>query len=188
MNELAKSFLNLKSRLMQPCTMIGQTAYHQIGKFIVDFQHAEAAINEILVLLAKADDEAVRILVNELEFSQRLKTAEVLLARFVDIQREPDLPAKAEFHKLMVELRKLGERRNDLVHSKYMSWVNVEGAAGLIRQNSKLRASKGVREENEEELLPEAFSADFRRLASALQALEAFRLKVIDWLSPDVQS
>jgi len=168
--------------------MTGQTAYHQLGKFIVNFQHAEAAINEILVFLAKADDEAVRILVNELEYSQRLKTADVLLARFVDLQREPDFSAKTEFHKLMVELGKLGERRNDLVHSKYMSWVNVKGAAGLIRQNSKLRASRGAREENEEELLPEAFDADFERLANALQGLEAFRLKVIDWLYPDVQS
>lgn len=168
--------------------MTAQTAYHQIGKFIVNFQHAEASIDEILVLLANADDEAVRILVNELEYSQRLKTADVLLARFVDLQREPDLPAKAEFHKLMVELGRLGERRNDLMHSKYMSWVNVEGAAGLIRHNSKLRASKGVREEGEEELLPEAFNADFERLASALRGIEAFRLKVIDWLYPDVQA
>ena len=168
--------------------MTAHTAYHQLGTFIVNFQHAEAAIDEILVFLAKADSEAVRILVNELEYSQRLKTADVLLARFVDLQREPDLPAKAEFHKLMVELGKLGERRNDLVHSKYMSWINVEGAAGLIRQNSKLRASKGVREESEEELLPEAFNADFERLARALQELEVFRLKIIDWLYPDLQS
>lgn len=48
--------------------MTAPTEYHQIGKFIVYFQHVEAAINEILVLLANADDEAVRILVNELEF------------------------------------------------------------------------------------------------------------------------
>ncbi len=75
------------------------------------------------------------------------------------------------------------------VHSlPHRATLHVEGAAGLIRQNSKLRASKGVREENEEELLTEAFSADFRHLASALQALEEFRLKVIDWLYPDVQS
>ena len=106
--------------------MTGQAAYHQLGTFIVNFQHAEAAIDKILVILAKADSEAVRILVNELEYSQRLKTADVLLARFVDLQRKPDLPAKAAFHKLMVELGKLGERRNDRVHSKYMSWINVE--------------------------------------------------------------
>jgi phenylpyruvate tautomerase PptA (4-oxalocrotonate tautomerase family) len=44
------------------------TAYHQIGRFIVSFQHAEAALTELLVLMAHADDEAIRILVNELEY------------------------------------------------------------------------------------------------------------------------
>lgn len=43
--------------------MTPPTAFHQIGKFVVSFQHAEAAINNILVLLANADDEAIRILV-----------------------------------------------------------------------------------------------------------------------------
>lgn len=166
--------------------MITPTAYHQIGKFVVYFQHAEAAINEILILLANSDDEAVRILVNELEYSQRLKTADVMLARFVDLQREPNLPAKADFHKLMGELGRLGERRNQLVHSKYTQWFNVEGAKGLIRQNSKLRASKGTRVEDEEELLPDAFNVDFEHLYIALQELEAFRLKIINWLYPDV--
>ena len=165
--------------------MTAPTAYHQIGKFVVYFQHVETAINEILVLLANADDEAILILVNELEYSQRLKTADVMLARSVDLQREPDLSAKAEFHNLMGELRSLGERRNDLVHSNYTQWFNVEGAPGLIRQNSKLRGSKGIREEDEEKLLPESFNTDFERLDGALQRLEAFRLKAIDWRYPN---
>lgn len=168
--------------------MITPTAYHQIGKFIVYFQHAESDINEILVLLANTDDESVRILINELAYSQRLKTADVMLARFVDLQRKPDLSAKTDFHKLIVELGKLGERRNSLVHSKYNQWLNVEGAQGLIRQNSKLQGNKGIREENEEELLPEAFNMDFEHLDSILKELEVFRLKVIDWLYPDVQA
>ena len=165
--------------------MTAPTAYHQIGKFVVYFQHVETAINEILVLLANADDEAILILVNELEYSQRLKTAVVMLARSVDLQHEPDLSAKAEFHSLMGELRSLGERRNDLVHSNYTQWFNVEGAPGLIRQNSKLRGSKGIREEDEEKLLPESFNTDFERLDGALQRLEAFRLKAIDWRYPN---
>lgn len=108
-----------------------------------------------------------------------------MLARSVDLQHEPDLSAKAEFHSLMGELRSLGERRNDLVHSNYTQWFNVEGAPGLIRQNSKLRGSKGIREEDEEKLLPESFNTDFERLDGALQRLEAFRLKAIDWRYPN---
>ena len=114
------------------------TSYHQIGRFIVSFQHVEDTINEIIVLLAKADDEFIRILINELEYSKRLKTADVMFARFVDLQRQPDLSANCEFHKLMVELGKLGERRNDIVHSKYARWFNVDGKEGLLRMHSKL--------------------------------------------------
>lgn len=158
------------------------TAYHELGRFIVSFQHAEAVLTELLVLMANADDEAVRILVNELEYSQRVNTTDVLFARFVDLLRNPDQAAKAEFHSLMVQLAKLGERRNEFVHSKYALWINLEGASGLLRENSRLRASKGMREEQEEELLPQALSEDFQRLSAALQELERFRLKIIDWL------
>lgn len=166
--------------------MTTPTAYHQLGKFIVTFQHAEAAINEILLLLAKSDEEAVLILVNELAYAQRIKTADVMFARFINLRDEPNNPAKAEFHKLMTKLRNLGERRNDLVHSKYTHWFNKAGAAGLIRENSRLRAGRGIREQNEEELLPEALNADLENLNIALQGLEEFRLKIIDWLYPDI--
>jgi hypothetical protein len=160
------------------------TSYHELGRFIVSFQHAEAALTELLVLMAKADDEAVRILVNELEYSQRVKTADVMFARFVDLRRQLDQAEKTDFHCLMIEFRNLGGRRNEIVHSKYTPWINVEGASGLLRENSRLRASKGTREDEEEELLPQAFAEDFRRLSAALQQLERFRPKVIDWLYP----
>ena len=100
------------------------------------------------------------------------------------LRRKPDQNAKAEFHKLMAELLRLGERRNDIVHSKYTPWINVEGVAGLIRENSKLKASKGLRDVEEEGLLPAAFETDFERLSVSLRELERFRLKVIDWLYP----
>jgi len=158
------------------------STYHQIGRFVFMFQHAEAALTELLVLMAGADDEFVRILVNELEYNKRVKTTDVMFARFIDLRRQPDQAAKAEFHDLMVELLSLGERRNDIVHSKYMRWINVNGATGLIRESSKLKASKGSRDVEEESLLPEAFEADFERLSVSLQTLERFRLKIIDLL------
>lgn len=164
------------------------TAQHQLGEFIVLFQHAETSINELLVLLTQADDEAVRILVNELGYSQRLKTVDVLFSRFVDLRRNPDLSAKAAFHKLMVELDNLGRRRNELVHSTYMTWVDVAGDVGLFRQNSRLRARTGIREQEEEELLPDAFINDIERLDVALQELGKFRFKIIDWICPDENS
>ncbi len=163
------------------------TAYYQLGKFIVLFQHVEAEIKEILVLLAEADNEMVRILINDLEYAKRLNTADVLFSRFVDLRSGADKSAKVEFHNLMSNLKKLGERRNEIVHSWYVDWVTVDGERGLIRENSRNRGSKGIREEQEEELLPESFETDFANLNSALQLLNKFRLKIIDWLYPDLQ-
>jgi hypothetical protein len=160
------------------------TAYHQLGKFIVNFQHLEDTVTTLLVMMSNTDDEAVRILVNDLEYSKRLKTADVLFARFVDLRNNTDVAAKEEFHNLMVELSKLGTRRNELVHSRYNPWLNIHGKEGLLRTNSRLSGKNGEREEKEEELQPEAFNGDLQRLATAANALEKFRLQVIDWLYP----
>ena len=168
--------------------MTSPTAYHQLGKFIVAFQHLEGAVNELLELMSGGDCEATRILANDLEYGKRLNTADVLFARFVDIRNNTDLTAKAEFHKLMVELRELGERRNEMVHSRYHHWIDVYGNEGLLRQNSKLRGKAGQREELEEKLQPTAFDADLQRLAAAGGRLEKFRLQVIDWLYPDLEA
>lgn len=160
------------------------TAYHQLGRFIVGFQHLENAVTEILVLLDNTDSEAVLILVNELAYSQRLRTADVLFSRFVDLRNNTDPASKAAFHDLMGELGKLGQRRNELVHSRYNDWVNIEGRVGLLRTNSRLSVKKGERQELEEELQPEAFDGDLQRLALVAAELERFRLQVIDWLYP----
>ena len=162
------------------------TAYHQLGRFIVDFQHLESAVSEVIVLLAGGDEEAARILANDLEYSKRLNTADVLFGRFIAIRANIDPASKAEFHKLMVDLRELGQRRNDMVHSRYQTWIDVGGNEGLLRLNSKLRGKAGEREESEEELQPAAFDADLETLSLAAKRLEHFRLKIIHWLYPDV--
>lgn len=170
------------------------SAYNQLGKFIVTFQCAEAEIKEILVLLSLADEEMVSILANKLEYSQLLRATDVMFARFIALLRKHSLNdtdefhnEMDEFHKLMNVLEKLGERRNELVHSKYTPWVNAEGVNGLIRVNSKLRASKGLLEKKEEELLSETFNADFGKLENVLQQLNEFRVKIIEWRYPDEQ-
>lgn len=86
------------------------TAFHQLGRFIFLFQHVESALTELLVLMARADDEVIRILVNELEYSKRVKTTDVMFALFVDLLSPSDETAKKEFHELMDEINKLGER------------------------------------------------------------------------------
>ncbi len=123
------------------------TAYHQLGQFIAYFQMAENEISEIIQFLTKGTDhEMVQILINGLEYSKRLDTADVMFARFIDLYRSIDDAEKADFHKLIVDLKKLGTRRNQLVHSNYIPWYNVDGLKGLIREHSALRGSKGCLE------------------------------------------
>lgn len=165
--------------------MAEHTAYHQLGRFIVDFQRLEAAVNNLLELMADGDSEATRILVNDLEYSKRLNTADVLFGHFVDLRVNTDEATKQEFHKLMTELRVLGERRNDIVHSHYQPWINVHGSEGLLRRNSRLRGKTGERKDAEEELQPDVFDTDLDQLAAAARRLETFRRQVIDWLCPD---
>jgi hypothetical protein len=80
--------------------MTQSTVHEQIGHFIVMFQHAEAELTELLVLMAHADDEFIRILTNDLEYSKRVNTTDVMFARFIDLRPRTDETEKSEFHKL----------------------------------------------------------------------------------------
>ena len=110
------------------------SASEKIGRFVVMFQDAERRITELLVLMAQADSEFIHILVNELEFSKRIKTADVMFGRFVGLRRDVDASEKDQFHDLMTKLLKLGERRNEIVHSTYLPFIDVHGVAGLRRK------------------------------------------------------
>ena len=163
--------------------MTRPTAYHQLGKFIADFQHIETALVDLLFLVSDSSNfESTSALIINLGYSQLLKTADVMFAMFIDSKKESNLSDKEDFHKLMDRLAQLGKRRNELVHSSYMRWINVDGDHGLIRKNLKRDGQRC----QEEELLPEAFNKDLEALSSASQNLEKFRLKVIDYLYPDV--
>ena len=157
-------------------------AFHQLGLFVYSFQSVEREVEEILLLLMKADEEMVAILMSELDFSQKLRTVDVLFSRFVDVRRGISADEKTSFHNSVSQIVKLCQRRNEIVHSKYHTWQNIEGKLGLLRQNSKLRTSKGIREESEEELLPEAFAVDAKNISECLRDLERHRLKVLESL------
>lgn len=57
------------------------SAYHQLGRFIVAFQHLEGTV----------DDH---------EYGKRLNTVDVLFAPFVDIRTNTDAASKAELREL----------------------------------------------------------------------------------------
>lgn len=156
--------------------------YHLLGKFIVTFQQTEECVKELIALLVNAKDEEMSyILMNELGFSSKLKTLDVLFQRFTSVRVGNYNDEVEAFHKLVTRLIKLAERRNDIVHSNYYDWTTIEGDSGLLRQNSKLRGKQGVRAQSEEELLPENLREDLKSVANAYGELDSFRLKIIDW-------
>jgi len=162
--------------------------FEQIGKFIFKFQIIESQINDLVVLMADADDEMINILMNELGFFRRVKTLDVMFARYVDVRRGINTTEKTNFHRIMSSLQKLAERRNDIVHSRYYSLLTTDNRIGLLRKNSKLSASSGERKESEEELHAEDFMKDFQSLSNASNKLEEFRLKIIGLGYPDAGS
>jgi hypothetical protein len=164
--------------------MIKNPLYQELGQFIVMFQRVEEKLIDLLVLMVDADDEFIRILANELEYSKRVKVADVMFNRFVDLRSQLDRTAKERFHKLMAECLELGELRNDMVHSYYAHFVNLDSALALRQKTSKLKASKGVREVAEKDLSAGSFTLCFNQLSAVHQKLEDFRLKIIDWQCP----
>ena len=97
----------------------------------------------MIVLLADGDEENTLILVNDLDNSRQLLRADVLFVRFVDIRTNTnpneDVAAaatvKATFHELVGDLKKIGERRNELVQSRYMLWTNVRGGKKSLKRS-----------------------------------------------------
>ena len=155
--------------------------YNKLGEYIVSFQNAENQINELIILLVDADDVYIQILLNDHTFSSRLKIADVIFSRFIDVKLIIE-SQKTDFHKLIIRLMKQGERRNDYVHSSYCSWLNISGELGFIKENTKLRSSKGLLESNEEELLKISFNNDLEEINQILLEIEKFRIQVVDCL------
>lgn len=157
--------------------------YHQLGKFIVIFQRLEAQVADIVLKIVNGNDEFVDILITQHALSSLLKTTDVLFSRYVD-ERTIDDSEKSIFHKLIVKCLKLAELRNTIVHSQYFDLVKGDEPIALVRENSKLSGGKGTRVEETEDLTKEDFEEYFVRLNDAINELEVFRLKIIDWNYP----
>jgi len=154
--------------------------YHQLGKFVVIFQRLEAQITEIVLQIVNGNGEFVRILITQHGFSPLLKTTDVLFSRYVDERTIAD-SEKSIFHKLIVKCSKLAELRNRIVHSQYFDLVKGDEPIALVRENSRLSGGKGSRVEETEDLTEQDFEEYFVRVDDAINELEAFRLKIIDW-------
>ncbi len=157
--------------------------YHQLGKFVVLFQRLEAQVTDIVLKIINGNEEFVRILIRQHEFSSLVKTTDVLFSRYVD-ERTIDDGEKKIFHNLIVKCSKLAELRNDLVHSQYYDLVENNEPIALVRENSKLSGGKGERVEKSEDLTSEDFEKYYIQMNDTISELEQFRLKIIGWNNP----
>ncbi|MYM73983.1 hypothetical protein GTP56_17505 [Duganella sp. FT134W] len=154
--------------------------HRQLGHFVLTFQAVEAAVVELTVQVVDADPEYVATLTAELEFNAKARALDVIFTRYAQIHGLSNLAPHPEFHKLMTRIQKLATRRNELVHSFYSLLVTVNGEAALARMPTRLKPSDGIREQEGEDILPAKLEPEILEMKSILQALEVFRLQVID--------
>ena len=168
---------------------MNHSALHaQLGQFVLTFQAVEAAMVELTVKLVDADPEYVSTLAAELEFNSKARALDVIYTRYAQIHSLSREAPHAEFHKLMSQIQKLATRRNDIVHSFYWLLTTVDGKAALARQPTKLKPSEGLREQEEEDILPEQLEANISEMHSILQELEKYKLQAINIKYPDNES
>ena len=161
------------------------TTYHQLGRFVVTFQHVEHAVTEIILLLTQGDDEATKILIHDLGYAQRVRVASSMFTRFAELRTDKNEKTKTDFYALVSELEGIGRRRNELVHSRYVNWLQLGGAEGLLRTKQRRSNKSPATELTEEGLKPDSFEEDFLRLAKVLMLLENARLNILDMLYPE---
>lgn len=152
----------------------------QLGHFVLTFQAVEAAMVDLAVQLIDADPEYIATLMAELEFNSKARALDVIYTRYAQIHGLSKGAPHPEFHNLMGRIQKLATRRNDLVHSFYGLLTTVDGAAALARQPTRLKPSKGLREQEGEDILPARLEDEIQEMRSILQELEKYRLQAID--------
>jgi len=104
-----------------------------------------------------------------------------MFARYLDLRTDIDKKESQAFDLLIQSINKIAERRNELVHSHYHSLITEDKRVGLLRQNSKLKSSKGTRQQIEEILHTEDFTSDLIQLDITAHKLEELRRNLIDW-------
>jgi len=142
----------------------------------------------LTVQLVDADPEYVSTLTAELAFNSKARALDVIYTRYAQIHGLSSETPHPEFHLLISRIQKLATRRNDLVHSFYGLLITVDGEAALARQPTKLKPSKGLREQEGEDILPARIEAEISEMHSILQKLEEYRLQAIDIKYPDNES
>lgn len=143
---------------------------------------------ELTVQVVDADPEYIATLIAELEFNSKARSLDVIYARFAQIHRLSDQAPHPEFHKLVCRIQALAMRRNDLVHSFYHLLITVDGELALARMPTRLKPSKGLREQSAEDILPRHLESEINEMKEILAELETYRLSAINAICPNGES
>ena len=84
----------------------------------------------------------------------------------------------------MVRVKKLAERRNELVHSFHNTLITVDGQLGMMRLPTRLLPSKGLRQQEHEDILSPTLSADLQEMDNICSELWEYRRLVIATMTP----
>ncbi len=162
-----------------------QSIHRELGKFVVLFQTLDNAVNEIIYQISDTKVYVAETFITKTEFTAKMEVADVIFSHYVDITANTDSKSKKEFHSLMNKCKKIGQERNVVVHSVYYPLTKVDGSKRLIQQNPRLKFKDGSKiSVNDKELSLEDFENLNIKITHALEELEKFRLKLIDWEYP----
>lgn len=154
--------------------------FAKLGEFLVAFQSVEASLVELIMQVTYADPEYIGALTAELEFNCKARALDVIFTRFAQIHCLTSQSPHPEFHKLMMRVQNLATRRNEIVHSFYNMLIIVDEDVAFIRKPTKLKPSKGVREQPHEDIMASDLQKDLNEIDHLLSELEKYRLKAIE--------
>jgi len=159
--------------------------HQELGRFIVLFQTMDNAVNEIIFQLSGNKEYIAEAFITKTEFTAKLEIADVIFSHYVNITAITDEKAKDEFHSLMNKCIEIAKERNIMVHSIYYPLTKVDGSMRLIQQNPRLKFKGGSHISiNDKELALEDFKKINEKIILMLEAIEKFRLKLVDWKYP----
>jgi hypothetical protein len=160
--------------------------YEQMGRFIVAFQALENELFQICWLLAETpNDPWGRGELADLGYYNLVsETGRRVHALLADQGRE-DSGFAVEFHRLLRNCRRLGRRRNGIVHSAY---VFLEGGGklhGIVRSDMRKGRDGEDVEITHENLNHKCFEESLKELAMTAFGFGQSRRQLIFWLPRD---
>lgn len=159
--------------------------HQELGKFVVLFQTMDNAINNLIHYLADDKQFIAEAFIAKTEFTAKMEIADVIFTNYIEITANTDRKEKEKFHSLMNKCKKIGRERNIIVHSVYYPLTKVDGTKRLIQQNPRLKFEGGSHIDiNDKELALEDFEKINLKITDALEEIERFRLKLIDYNCP----